>query len=122
MGFQIGHQNARTINNVEGTQYNAYGDGNPRALLDQLRAELARLPLPPHVHAKATAELDAVAAEVARPEPDKPAIADQLGRLTHVLTSAGALVSAGTGLGGPLVALAGWLGKLGEPLSRLLHA
>jgi hypothetical protein len=120
MGFEIGSQNARTINNVEGTQYN-YGGGDPRQLVEQLRAELARLPLPAHVQAEASAKADEVAAEMARPEPDKPAVAERLGQLTKILTSAGALVAAGTGLGGPLVALAGWLGTLGEPISHLLR-
>lgn len=120
MGIHVGSQNAQTINNVEGTQYNAYGGGDPRALVDQLRSELEKQSLPPHVQAEASAKVEEVAAEVARPQPDKPAVADRLAQLTKILTSAGALVAAGTGVGGPLVALAGWLGQLGEPIGRLL--
>jgi hypothetical protein len=65
-------------------------------------------------------ELDSLDEEVARPEPDREAVAGRLGRITRLLSSAGALATASTGLIGPLGALAGWLGALGQPILRAI--
>lgn len=123
MGIHVGSQNAHSINNVDGTQYNFGGDyrGDPRQLVEELRVQLERLALRSDVQTAASGQVAEMAAALSRPKPDKAAVADRLERVTKLLSSAGVLVAAGTGLGAPLAALAGWLGALGEPITRLLR-
>ncbi|WP_380282355.1 hypothetical protein [Kitasatospora purpeofusca] len=128
MVFHIGSQQGGVINNVAGDQTVHGGqrgrltaDGRDvRELVGELRAAVDRAPLPPAVAPEVRSELDALDTEVARPEPDREAVAGRLTRVTHLLSSAGALVAAGTGLIGPLSALAGWLGTLGGPILQAL--
>jgi hypothetical protein len=126
--FNIGSQQAGVVNNVAGDQH-LYGGqhaamsmdvADVRALLAKLREDIMRSSLPDNANAEAEAEIDAAAAELSKPQPDKRAIAGRLTELTKVLTAAGALATAGTGLGGALAAVAGWLGNLGEPIRNLL--
>ncbi|MBP0448162.1 hypothetical protein J5Y04_01190 [Kitasatospora sp. RG8] len=127
MVFNIGNQQGGVINNVAGDQTVHGGqsghltvDGQDvRDLVGELRTAVEQAQLPPAVAPEVRAELDSLDAEVARPEPEREAVAGRLTRITRLLTSAGALVAAGTGLLGPLSALAGWLGALGQPI---LHA
>ncbi|MFD0276991.1 hypothetical protein ACFVHB_24220 [Kitasatospora sp. NPDC127111] len=121
MVFNIGSQQGGVFNNVAGDQ-TVYGgqsshftaDGQDvRTLVGELRSAVDQAQLPPAVAPEVKAELDSLDAEVARPEPDREVVAGRLNRITHLLKSAGALVAAGTGLLGPLSALAGWVGSLG---------
>ncbi|MFE6869190.1 hypothetical protein ACFVFS_21855 [Kitasatospora sp. NPDC057692] len=128
MVFNIGSQQGGVINNVAGDQTVHGGqrghltaDGRDvRELVGELRAAVEREPLPPAVAPEVRSEIDALDTEVARPEPDREAVAGRLTRVTRLLTSAGALVTAGTGLIGPISALAGWLGTLGRPILQAL--
>ncbi|MEV0532866.1 hypothetical protein [Kitasatospora sp. NPDC050463] len=128
MVFNIGNQQGGVINNVAGDQTVRGGlsghftaDGQDvRVLVGDLRTAVERAQLPPVLAPEVRTELDALDTEVARPEPDREAVAGRLTRITRLLTSAGALVAAGTGLLGPLSALAGWLGALGQPILRAL--
>jgi hypothetical protein len=127
--FNIGSQQAGVVNNVTGDQ-RVYGGQHAavsmnvaevRTLLSQLRDEVQRSRLPADARSEAEAEIDGAAAEAAKPQPDKRTVAVRLTRLAQVLSAAGALATAGTGLGGALAALAGWLGNLGEPIRHLLN-
>ncbi|KND24444.1 hypothetical protein IQ64_47385 [Streptomyces stelliscabiei] len=116
------------VNNVAGNQtvhdgqsavFTAGGQ-EVRDLVRELRASIERTALPSAIEPEVRVELDSLDEEVAEPEPDREAVAARLGRITRLLTSAGALVTAGTGLIGPLGALAGWLGALGQPILRAI--
>jgi hypothetical protein len=122
MTFHINTQQADHISNVAGNQYNAvqHTDTEARALLGQLLAAVQGAEIPPSIASKATKELGEAGRELARPAPSKAAIADRLARVTKLLVSVGALAAAGTALGAPLAALAGWLGGLGDPIRRHL--
>ncbi|MFF8772998.1 hypothetical protein [Kitasatospora sp. NPDC015120] len=128
MVFNIGSQQGGVVNNVAGNQVVHGGqsghltaDGQDvRELLGELRAAVERAPLPGAVAPEVRSELDALDTEAARPEPDREEVASRLGRVTRLLSSAGALVAAGTGLIGPISALAGWLGTLGGPILRAI--
>lgn len=123
MSFQIGSQHAHLINNVAGDQWNqvTLRDDEARAQIGQLRDALERSDLAPAVVRQARAHLDEAEAAMSEPSPAKPAVADRLRQLTHVLVAAGGLATAGGALLGPLGALAGWLGGLGMPILDLLH-
>ena len=134
--MQIGSQRATTITNIEGNQIvnnvggdqlvaggqqSAVGDVREgRRLLEALRAQLRAAELPGPVGSAADAMVDGLHAERCASRPDRPAIADRLKRLTQILLSAGALVSAATGVGAPIAALAGWLGAVGRPIRAAL--
>ncbi|WP_406206744.1 hypothetical protein OH807_33430 [Kitasatospora sp. NBC_01560] len=128
MVFNIGSQQAGVINNVAGDQTVQGGqsghltaDGKDvRGLVGELRTAVEDAQLPPAVVPEVRAELDSLDEEVARPEPDREAVAGRLTRITGLLTSAGALVAAGTSLIGPISALAGWVGALGRPILQAL--
>ncbi|MBK3638735.1 hypothetical protein JHN52_39030 [Streptomyces sp. MBT97] len=127
MSFNIGNQQGGVVNNVAGNQ--SVHDGQSalftaggqevRGLVQDLRTSIERTALPPAIEPEVRAELDSLDEEIARPEPDRQAVAGRLDRITRLLTSAGALATAGTHLTGPLGALAGWLGTPGQPI---LHA
>ncbi|MFI0508466.1 hypothetical protein ACH3Y9_04535 [Streptomyces sp. WSLK1-5] len=128
MAFNIGNQQGGVVNNVAGNQtvhggqsaeFTAGGQ-EVRGLVRDLRASIEQTPLPPAIEPEIRAELDSLDHEVARPEPDREAVAGRLGRITRLLSSAGALATAGTALIGPLGALAGWLGALGQPILRAI--
>ncbi|PBC67521.1 hypothetical protein BX265_8130 [Streptomyces sp. TLI_235] len=128
MVFNIGNQQGGVVNNVAGDQTVHGGlsghltaDGQDvRALVGELRSAVDRAQLPPAVAPEVRSELESLDAEVARPDPDREAVAGRLTRITRLLTSVGALVSAGTGLIRPISALAGWLGTLGLPILQAL--
>ncbi|WP_030268143.1 hypothetical protein [Streptomyces sp. NRRL B-24484] len=130
MVFNIGNQQGGVVNNVAGDQTVHGGqsghltaDGQDvRALVGELRAAVDRAQLPPAVAPEVRSELDSLDAEVARPEPDRAAVAGRLTRTTRVLASAGAFVGAGAALIRPISALAGWLGPLGLPALHALGA
>ncbi|MGW2916227.1 hypothetical protein ACWC9X_38100, partial [Streptomyces asoensis] len=63
-----------------------------------LRTSIERTALPPAIEPEVRAEPDSLDEEIARPEPDRQAVAGRLDRITRLLTSAGALATAGTHL------------------------
>jgi hypothetical protein len=65
-------------------------------------------------------DLDACDVELEQPEPDPKLLHHRLANVAQVLVGIGAVVSAGTGLGAALAALAAWLGPLGDPIRRAL--
>jgi hypothetical protein len=69
---------------------------------------------------EAAEHLDGAEAEMARPVPAKPAVAERLRELTRILASAGSLAAAGGALLGPIGAVAGWLGGLGKPILDMI--
>jgi hypothetical protein len=131
MVFNIGSQSGGVFNNVAGDQ-TVYGGqwavagsvslDDARAAARELRGLLDRhaRALAPQDASAVRRHLDAADRELARSEPDRPRVAERLRRLTEVVVSAGALAAAGTAFGAPLMALAGWLGPLGDPIRRLL--
>lgn len=127
MTFNIGSQSGGIINNVAGDQHIAGGQRGravtaeaARRAVNDLRTVLAAAPLDEATAAEAQEQVEAIDAEVQRPQPDRPRVARSLESLTRVLAAAGSLATAGTALIGPLYTLAGWLGVLGEPVVRLL--
>jgi hypothetical protein len=129
MSFNIGTQQANLINNVAGDQINeggqqvAVGDVDAaREQVRELRAALRHLHLPADTAGTVAAELDGIEQDLDGDEVDDHRIADRLGHITQALSAVGALVAAGTGLAGPLAALAAFLGPLGKPIVRMLRA
>jgi hypothetical protein len=122
MTFNISSQSAGVINNVGGDQWNqvTIGDDDARVQVRALRRALERAGLPPAVAREAAAHLDGAEAEMARPVPAKPAVAERLRELTRILASAGSLAAAGGALLGPIGAVAGWLGGLGKPILDMI--
>ncbi|MFJ3789912.1 hypothetical protein [Kitasatospora sp. NPDC090091] len=128
MVFNIGNQQGGVVNNVAGDQTVHGGqsghltaDGQDvRGLVGDLRTAVEQAQLPPAVAPEVRAELDSLDTEVNRPEPNREVVAGRLTRITRMLTTAGALAAAGTRLVGPISALAGWLGTLGQPILHLL--
>lgn len=118
MVFNIGNQQAGVINNVAGEQIVTgpqqgsvtidIGAGRP--LLERLRREVEKAALPEQTRASVETELDACDTELAKPEPDRRSLQACLANVAQVLTSVGAIASAGTGLGAALSAVAAWLG------------
>ncbi|MEU2630450.1 hypothetical protein [Kitasatospora sp. NPDC007106] len=128
MVFNIGNQQGGVVNNVAGNQtvhdgqsavFTAGGQ-QARDLVRDLRTAIEQTPLPPAVEPQVRAELDSLDAEVTRPEPDRQTVATRLGRITRLLSTTGTLATAGTRLIGPIGALAGWLGTLGQPILRTI--
>ena len=126
--FNIGSQNAASINNIGGDQTN-YGPQHATANftvdylqreLSTLRQQLQAVDLPPQGKADAERALAAAEAEVVKPSPDKGEVARHLESFTQILAKAGALASAGTALIQPLQQLAAWLGPVGQTLLHLL--
>lgn len=127
MTFNIGSQYGN-INNVGRDQY-IYGGQHSTVVplgatfqaVDDLRAALAAARLDAAVAARARTEIESLDDALrAEPEPDRPAAAGAIERLTGVLRGAGALATAGTALISPLRTIAGWLGPLGERVLQVL--
>jgi hypothetical protein len=128
MTFNIGSQSGGIINNVGGDQVvnggQRSGGATPtlsdaRAAARELRDLIGR-EAPPRLAAAVRPDLDATAGELAKPAPDRAAVASRLRRLTEALVAAGAFASAGVALGAPLMTLVGWLGPLGGPIRHLI--
>ncbi|MBN0044527.1 hypothetical protein JS756_10450 [Streptomyces actuosus] len=125
MTFNIGSQQGN-INNVAGDQTihgGQHGDFttvmDPQALLGLLRTEIDRLGLPPDVARQVNDEVDSLDAELGSPSPDRPTVAQRLARITGLVKTAGAVVTAGGTLAGVLSSFAAWLGPIGD---SVLHA
>ncbi|MFE8950348.1 hypothetical protein [Streptomyces sp. NPDC007856] len=127
MTFNIGSQQGN-INNIAGDQTIHGGQHgtfhgapqDPGELVVRLREALDRTALPPDVAAKVRNEVAGLKAAITSPTPDRPDAADRLARITRILTSAGALTAAAGSVAGTLVALAQWLGSLGDPVLQAL--
>lgn len=120
MTFNIGSQQGN-INNVAGDQTihgGQHGDfttvTDPRAMLGQLRSELDRLGLPPQVTTQVDGEVASLGAELDSPSPDRTTVAERLVKIVRLVTTAGAVVSAGGALAGVLSSFASWLGPIGD--------
>ncbi|MGH3042940.1 MAG: hypothetical protein ACRDNG_14605 [Gaiellaceae bacterium] len=125
--FEIGTQNAGSIQNVGGdlTIGNlrvdaAWSTVEIRHELTRLRQELAGIALPPESRTAAEAAVGAAAAEAETAAPDRGAIARRLREATTILGEAGALSTAGTGLVESLRRAAAVLGPAGKALLTLL--
>jgi hypothetical protein len=118
MGITVQNQNAGgNINNVEGTLY-AGGQqvsyvtvDDARRALQELAGALPRVPLEHRERADVDAAVRVIDEELRRPDPDKSRVAEHVGRLTKILSTAGALASSAIGLATPLGTLVGWLGR-----------
>ena len=101
--FNIGRQNAGSIQNVGGNMVvedGIHGTANVhvidlRGRLVQLREEIDRLALPADNRARAREALAEAEAEAAAPKPRSKQLGDSLRRVTNALGEAGALTYAG---------------------------
>lgn len=125
--FNIGTQNAASINNVGGDMViegglhaSAQWSYELRNELVRASEELARLPIPRTVRAKADDALLSAAAEAGNGKPDKRRIADLLARAINTLKEAGALTAAGNSLLESLRRAASLLGPVGAAVLALL--
>ena len=125
--FEIGSQNAASIQNVAGdlTIQDLHVEATwsateMREELARLQEEIGRVALPPDLRATARAAVGAAAAEAGRPAPDPGRIAQLLGEATTLAGEAGALTSAGSGLVESLRRTATILGPAGKTLLALL--
>ena len=122
--FNIGQQNAASIQNIGG---DAVIEGGIHASATwevvELRRVIARaqqgiaaLELPPPTLEAVNQELDAATREAAQPKPCKHDVAAHLGNAARTLQEAGALVGAGTAVLESLRRAAGLLGPVGAAL------
>ncbi|HKE98197.1 MAG TPA: hypothetical protein VKG45_04610 [Actinomycetes bacterium] len=121
--FNIGSQQAGTINNVGGDLHAGHVEGTLQAgvlLVGSLREALDQAAMRPEVRAGAGRIVEEVERELDRPQPDKAGIAERLERLARLLGGAGALAAAGDRLVAILGQLAHWLGPVGAGLAALL--
>ncbi len=126
MTFNIGKQEAGTINNVAGNQsiggdqIGVLSNADALDILRSLRAELGASNMPAPASEAGDVELDAAEHELTKDEPRPLVVAEHLERLTKIATAAGAAVTAGSKIGQSLLALARWLGPAGAVLASLL--
>jgi hypothetical protein len=128
MSFNIGSQHANMINNVQGDQTIHGGQHatittptEARRAIRELREEIAALGGDDSATDEAVRELDEMEHALEEEEdPDKAELGRRLGRVTEILSSAGAIVSAGAGIGSAIVRIATWLGPFGAAALRML--
>ena len=127
--FHINSQSDGTFNNVgrdqhvQGGQTWTGGAGNDVAIaVRDLRAALVAAGLPLALQDQAEREVDLVEQQVNAAEPDRPAAAGALQRLTGLLVAAAPVANATAGLLAPVQTLAGWLGAAGAGVLRMLSA
>jgi hypothetical protein len=119
--FNIGSQNAATIQNIGG---DAVIEGGLHASATWETVELRRalagvedgiaeLGLTPPALAKVNEALDAAAREAAQPRPDKHRVAEHVGAVARTLKEVGALAGAGTEVVAALRRAAALLGPVG---------
>ena len=125
--FEIGSQNAGSIQNVAGdltigelSVQASWDAGAVRRELGRCAEETARVPLSHADRVAVDGALAAADTEAARPEPDRGKIARLVERATQVLADAGALAAAGSGLVENLRRIAVALGPTGKALLALL--
>ena len=130
MTFNIPSQQGGVINNVGGDQQITGGQHGTYAptgvdvgsAVAHLRAAVAAAGLPADVAQQAAAQVDELELATSGDEPDRARAATALERLTRVLVAAGPLATAATAFAGPLGALVGWLGPLGQGVAKLIPA
>lgn len=129
MTFNIGNQQAGQINNVAndqtiyGGQHGSVGGVDVergRTVLADLRRQVAAASLPDGARTAALGHIDACERALDGDEPDARSLGSRLGTVAQVVVTAGAVVSAGTGIGAALAAVAAWLGPVGESIRRML--
>jgi hypothetical protein len=122
--FNIGQQNAASIQNIGG---DAVIEGGIHAsatwevvelrrVIERVQEEVAALELPPPTLEAVNQSLEAAAQEAAQPKPDKHDVAEHLGNATRTLKEADALVGAGTSVLESLRRAAHLLGPVGAAL------
>jgi len=132
MTFNIGKQTGGVVNNVAGDQYvegSQSGVGQATVSLPEAREALALLRglllpdgLPAPSAQDVQADLDGATEELAKPEPDRPSIAQKLKRVIETMISTGSLIGASSQILGSLHALVQWLGPAGAHLVARLPA
>src|SRR5687768_10800325 len=112
MTFNIGSQTGGVFNNVHGDQHVHGGqhgliisDEAARVAVRQLRTALLGAPLGASACTTVLGHLDEIEAEVRKNEPNKPVVATILGRVTHILVSAGTLAASARDIVQPISAL-----------------
>lgn len=127
--FHINSQSDGVFNNVgrdqhvHGDQTWAGGASEDLAIaIHELRAALVAAGLPAALHDQAEREVDLVEQQVTAAEPDRPAAAGALQRLTGLLVAAAPVATATASLVTPVQTLAGWLGAAGAGVLRVLSA
>ena len=125
--FEIGSQNAASIQNVGGDLTigelhveAAWSSVEVRQELDRLREELAHATLSPERRAAAEVAIGAAAAEAGLPAPSRDRIGELLEEATTVVGGAEGLATAGTGLVESLRRTATLLGPAGKTILALL--
>ena len=91
---------------------------DPRQALNAvrtLRRTLARLGLPDPVSSEAGGELEEIAAELRKPDPDRGVVIARLERFTEILVGAGVDMTRRS-LIRSIRQIAAWLGPIGVPL------
>jgi len=127
--FHINNQSDGVFNNVGHDQHvhggqiwvGSVGEDVVGAVKD-LREALVAAGLPHVLRAQAEREVDQIEQHVNASEPDRPAAASALQRLTGLLVAAGSVASATTSLVAPIQTLAAWLGTAGAGVLRMLSA
>jgi hypothetical protein len=122
--FNIGEQNAASIQNIGGDQVVEGGIHASatwevvelRRTISRAQEGVAALELPPPTLEAVNQALEAAAREAARPKPDKHDVAEHLGNAARTLKEAGALVGAGTAVVEALRRASGLLGPVGAAL------
>ena len=127
MTFNIGSQSGGVVNNVAGNQRVEGGQHGVQVSLEDaasaaamLRKLLARTDLSALSDEERTSvheDAAAITEEMAAPSPSPDKV---VGRLTSVLSAAGAFAGAGAALIGPLSSIASWLGPLGASVLAIL--
>jgi hypothetical protein len=127
MSFNIGSQHANMINNVQGDQTIHGGQHaviatptEARQVVRELREEIAALGGDDSATDEAVRELDEMEHALEEEDPNKAELGRRLGRVTEILSSAGAIVSAGAGIGSAIVRIATWLGPFGAAALRMV--
>ena len=89
-------------------------------LVRQLRSAIAALGLPAKTRSQTSTQLKAIENELTKSQPNKSSIADKLGKLTKVLTTAGAIATPAAGVAAIIARLASWLGDHGKSILAML--
>ena len=127
MNLNIGSQHAGQINNVAGNQ-TIYGDqvatitstAEALAAVQEIYNNVEKAGISRQDRIAARQDLEHIDRDLRQPQPDKPSIGQRLTRLTHLLISAGALITSGTSLVALITNLATWLGPFGTAALNLL--
>jgi hypothetical protein len=129
MTFNIKDQRAGIINNVDGDQHvNAPQHGEvasshaaARKAVGQLRQLVAGVGLPLEVDRLVQQHLEDSAAELAKRDPDRALIADNLSKVAQLIVSAGTAAGATTHIADLLGGIAQWLGPAATHLQAVVR-